>query len=126
MEIKQCPIENTVKYIGKKWTINILRDLFMGKKRFTDFLTSNKEISTKMLAQRLKELETDNIIEKKVTKKTPLTIEYHLTKKGRGLNKVVYELAVYSINTCPCDVFKKNKHQKKRAIDHAKKTFLRK
>jgi DNA-binding HxlR family transcriptional regulator len=126
MEIKQCPIENTVKYIGKKWTINILRDLFMGKHRFTEFLEGNKDLSTKMLSQRLKELEKDSIIQKKITNKTPLTIEYHLTKKGNSLNKVVYELAVYSINTCPCEVFKKNKHQKKQALQHAKKTFLRK
>ena len=59
---KCCPIETALKYIGKKWSINIIRDLFMGKRRFRDFLNSSAELSTKMLSQRLKELEKDKWI----------------------------------------------------------------
>ena len=79
MNIKTCPIETSVKYIGGKWSINIIRDMFRGKKRFSDFLKENPKISTKMLSARLKELEQNKLIEKRIVNKTPVIIEYYRT-----------------------------------------------
>src|SRR3989338_8014748 len=92
-----CPMETCMSHIGKKWSVNILRDLFNGKKRFKDFMDSNKDISTKMLSARLRELEKDKFIEKRVVSTTPLIAEYHLTEKGRALNRILYELSVFSM-----------------------------
>ena len=77
--IKSCPIGITLNFIGKKWTIHILRDLFLGRKRFSDFLKTNPQLSTKTLSIRLKELENNGIIEKQIISKTPVLIEYNLT-----------------------------------------------
>lgn len=76
----------------------------MGKTRFHQFLEANANLSTKMLSTRLKELESNGVIEKKVIGKHPVLIEYHLTNKGKGLGKILYELCMFSINEFSGDV----------------------
>src|SRR3989338_384601 len=95
-----CPMETCMSHIGKKWSVNILRDLFAGKKRFMDFMASNKDLSTKMLSARLKELDKDGFIQKKVVSTTPLVAEYSLTEKGRALNRILFELSAFSMSYC--------------------------
>ena len=109
-------METCMSHIGKKWSVNILRDLFNGKKRFKDFMDSNKDISTKMLSARLRELEKDKFIEKRVVSTTPLIAEYHLTEKGRALNRILYELSVFSMAYCCDELGKMNPDQKKKAL----------
>ncbi len=94
---KSCPIEVALKYVGKKWSIDLIKDLFFGMRHFNEFLEANPKLSAKVLSQRLKELEQNGLIVKKVISVTPLSIEYHLTDKGRALNKVIYELAVFAM-----------------------------
>lgn len=125
IEIKCCPVETAVKYIGKKWTIHIIRDMFMGKKHFSEFLEANPNLSTKMLSQRLKELEGHNVIEKKIVSTSPVTIEYHLTKKGKALNKVLYELVMFSFSECKDEVVKSGCKCSKREVESLiKNTFV--
>ncbi len=107
-EIKCCPVEVALRHIGKKWSVNIIRDLLMDKKRFKDFLQSNKDISTKMLSLRLKELEKDGIIEKIIVQKTPLQIEYSITEKGKDLGNVLFEIAMFSYKHYQSEVIKEN------------------
>lgn len=121
--MKACPIEACFSQIGKKWSINIIRDLFMGKKRFKDFLNSNPELSTKMLSERLRELEKHDLIEKNIVSKSPIMIEYTLTKKGKSLNKILYELSIFSLQQMPEDVLN-NTNMAKKAQEFAKKQFL--
>ena len=96
-ERKTCPIDKTLEYIGKKWTLIIIRDLFLGKKKFNEFLEANKQLSNKVLSQKLKELESHDLIEKRIISKTPLLAEYYLTDKGIALNKVLFEIAMYGV-----------------------------
>lgn len=105
-EIKRCPIETAFEYIGKKWVIVILRDIFLGKKRFKEFLERNPELSGKVLSQRLKELEKTGLIKKKIVSKTPLKAEYELTQKGKNLDKVLYEINMFSMENYSNEVFK--------------------
>jgi len=98
-EIK-CPIETGLKYLGKKWSFEIIRDLFFGKKRFNEFLASKPKLSSKVLSTRLKELKENRIIEKTVSNTFPVNIKYELTNKGKALNKIIYELAVFELRTC--------------------------
>lgn len=121
--IKCCPIEITLTFLGKKWAVNILRDLFFGKKRFSDFLKSNPQLSTKILSVRLKELENNGIIEKRITSKTPVQIEYGLTQKGRALNKILYEMALFSIKQSPNEVFYNAPKSTKMYVPVLKKMF---
>ncbi|MFX1310448.1 MAG: winged helix-turn-helix transcriptional regulator [Promethearchaeota archaeon] len=103
--MKNCPIEVALSYLGKKWTIQIIRDLFKGKKRFSDFLKSNPQISTKMLSLRLKELQNSDLINKTIISTTPVAIEYSLTKKGKALNSILFDLAEFSIKNFPSEVY---------------------
>jgi|ETNmetMinimDraft_16_1059900.scaffolds.fasta_scaffold166380_1 DNA-binding HxlR family transcriptional regulator len=107
MEITCCPIETAFNYLGKKWSVNIIRDMFRGKKKFSEFLKANPDLSTKMLSARLKDLEKDGFISKDIVSKSPISVEYHLTKRGRGLNKVLFEASVFSIKHCRGEVCKK-------------------
>ncbi len=121
--IKRCPVEVTLQKIGRKWTVNILRDIFQGKTRFSDFLKANPLLSTKTLSLRLKELTTVGLIDKAIKSKTPLLIEYHLTEKGRALGHVIRELAIFSIQQNPTEVFEKAPDSVEAAIDQAKQWF---
>ncbi|MFW9826910.1 MAG: winged helix-turn-helix transcriptional regulator [Candidatus Thorarchaeota archaeon] len=105
--MKKCPIEVTINYLGKKWTIQLIRDLFKGKKRFSEFLKANPQISTKMLSLRLKELQESGIVKKEVVSTTPLIIEYSLSKKGKDLNKVIFYLAEFSLRNYSDEVYNK-------------------
>lgn len=96
-ERKACPIDKTLEYIGKKWVLIIIRDLFLGKKRFNEFLEANPQLSNKVLSQKLKELEGHGLIEKRIISKTPIVAEYYLTKRGTALNKILFEIAMYGV-----------------------------
>lgn len=118
--LKCCPIEKTMAYIRGRWAINIIRDLFLEKKRFRDFLAANPTLSTRMLSLRLKDLEKCGIIAKKVVTVTPLIIEYELTPKGRALNRVLYELALFSMKEHPHEIFTKDPMAKEKTIHELK------
>jgi DNA-binding HxlR family transcriptional regulator len=102
--MKHCPIENALEYVGRKWSLTIIRDLFFGKKRFKEFLEANPKLSGKVLSQRLKDLEKKGLIEKKIVSKSPVNIEYALTSKGRALNGILYEMALFSLKECKNEV----------------------
>lgn len=92
-----CPVNKAVECLNKKWSIEIIRDMFFGKKRFKDFLEGNPNLSNKVLSECLKNLENKGIIEKKVLDSTPISTEYYLTEKGMSLNKVIYEMVLFAI-----------------------------
>lgn len=122
VKMKDCPIENALEYIGRKWSLTIIRDLFFGKKHFKEFLDANPKLSGKVLSQRLKDLETKGLIEKNIVSKSPVKIEYALTKKGRALNGILYEMALFSLNECKNEVLhKKSCH--KEAKENLKKAL---
>lgn len=92
-----CPIELVVKLINKKWVIQIIRDLFFGKTRFSEFKQDKPGLSNKVLSNCLKSMEKDGLI-KRISDRYERDVEYILTKKGQALNKIVYELSMYSID----------------------------
>ncbi len=100
----------------RKWSIIILKDMFLGAKRFNDFLQMNPKISGKVLSDQLKNLEKYGFIEKVVVSTTPLRAEYHLTEQGRGLNRFLYELMVfagtYVVPEGDCEHFKEENLKK--------------
>lgn len=86
-EIHQvCPkFEKAFMLIGKRWTGLIVRILMEGKARFTDLESSIPNLSGRMLAERLKELEHEDIVKRTVYGEVPVRIEYELTDKGSDL-----------------------------------------
>ncbi len=101
---KKCPVKVTLSYIGKKWAVELIRDMMLGHRRFKDFLRENPQLSSKVLAQRLRDLENHQIIEKTNTG-NHFTIEYQLTERGLRLNKVLYELAQFGYDNYLEEIF---------------------
>ena len=93
-----CPVDRTLNLINKKWSIQIIRDMFFGKKHFKEFKEDKPELSNKVLSNCLKELEENGLIEKRVLNTSPVTTEYCLTEYGRSMNKIVYELAMFTLD----------------------------
>ena len=94
----KCPMELAMELISRKWVIQILRDMFFGKKHFKEFKEDKPKLSNKVLSSCLKDLEEKGLIEKKVLNTTPITTEYYLTEYGRSMNRIIYELAMFTLN----------------------------
>ena len=108
--LKTCPIDNTFKIIGKKFTVHIIRNMTqLGQTRFNEFLESVEGINPKTLSARLREMEKNGIIEKRIYPGTPVRIEYSITKKGLALKPILQAMAAYSMQYCAKDVFKDGK-----------------
>ncbi|MDU0206325.1 MULTISPECIES: helix-turn-helix domain-containing protein [Paenibacillus] len=94
-----CPIAKTLDVIGTKWTFLIIRDLLIeGTLRFSDLLRSMEGISPKTLSLRLKELEENGLVERKVYPEVPPRVEYWLTEKGKRLEGVFIELKRFGLD----------------------------
>ena len=97
-----CPVDRTLNLISKKWSIQIIRDMFFGKKHFKEFKEDKPKLSNKVLSGCLKDLEENGLIEyeieKKVLNTTPITTEYYLTEYGRSMNRIIYELAMFTLD----------------------------
>lgn len=98
-ESKECGVSKSLKIIGSKWTMLIIRDLCEGMKRFGQLQHSLEGISPRTLSARLKQLENDGIITKKVFPEIPPHVEYRLTKKGQSLEKIIAGLRVWGDTT---------------------------
>ncbi len=97
--IKKCPIELVVNLIRKKWVIHIIRDLFFGKTRFHEFKEGKPDLSNKVLSNCLKDMEKNGLIHKIVDKIDKKNVKYKLTEKGESLNKVLYEIAMVTVDS---------------------------
>ncbi len=108
--MKCCPVNNTFKIVGKKFTVLIIRNmLYLNQTRFNQFLDSVEEINPKTLSVRLREMEKDGLIERKVYHETPVRIEYFLTEKGMALKPILEQMGDFSMRYCCGDVFKDGK-----------------
>ncbi len=87
-----CPVRQAARLLDGKWTTLIIRDLLSGKKRYNELLKSLSGISPKMLAARLKFLESEAIISKRIFPVIPPHTEYALTALGKKLARVIYAM----------------------------------
>lgn len=84
----ECNVEKTIRIISGKWTTTLLYQLMIGKKRFGELQRSMAGISSKTLTDRLRMLEEQKIITKKIYAEVPLHVEYYLTEKGQKLSSI--------------------------------------
>lgn len=92
-EQKGCPVARTLDVIGERWTILILRDLFLkGPRRFQDLQESLAGVAPNTLSARLKDLEARGIVARRLYSEHPPRLEYQLTEKGRTLGPVMKAL----------------------------------
>jgi DNA-binding HxlR family transcriptional regulator len=71
--------------------------MFFGKKHFKEFKEDKPKLSNKVLSNCLKELEENGLIRKEVLNTTPVTTEYYLTEYGKSMNRIIYELAMFTL-----------------------------
>jgi len=109
-QIKCCPVDNTFRLVGKKFTIHILRNMIiLNHTRFNQFLESVEGINPKTLSVRLREMEKSGLIKRHVYAQTPVKIEYTVTEKGKELKLIIMQMAAFSMKYCSSDVFKDGK-----------------
>ncbi|MGL4608656.1 MAG: winged helix-turn-helix transcriptional regulator [Trueperaceae bacterium] len=78
--------------IGKRWNAAIIYSLFHGLERFSEIAHAVTGLSKRVLSERLKEMEQEGIVTRKVVADTPVKITYHLTEKGLALREVLVEI----------------------------------
>ena len=96
-----CPIATTLDLVGDRWTLVIVRDMVMGKKRFGDFLKSPEGIPTNILTDRLQRLEAFGLLEKRSYQENPVRFEYRLTKKGADLLPALQAVCLWANRHLP-------------------------
>ena len=88
-------VERTLEVIGGKWTVQILRDLFEGTRRFGQLQQSLGGVSPKMLIARLRELEERGLVTRTLYPEIPPRVEYSLTDDGKTLKPIVESIAAW-------------------------------
>jgi DNA-binding HxlR family transcriptional regulator len=78
-----------VELIGGRWTGAVIQLLFHGRMRFAELRAAIPDISDRMLSERLRELESEGIVDRIVVPDTPVRVEYVLTEKGRALEQAL-------------------------------------
>lgn len=87
-----CSLARTLAIIGDNWTLLVLRDCFLGVRRFDDF-QQRLGVTRHVLSDRLRKLTEGGIVEKVAYHQRPLRHEYRLTEKGKDLYPVIVHLA---------------------------------
>lgn len=79
-----CPVAKAVAVVGDPWSLMIVRELFMGSRRFED-LQAQLRASPALLTQRLKDLVAAGVLTRRARRDEPSRFDYHLTRKGVDL-----------------------------------------
>ena len=88
--------QHAIEMISKRWTALILKVLMSGSLRFSELADQLGVVSDRMLSERLKDLEREGIVERRVLPESPVRVEYSLTVKGQALAPVVEAIERWS------------------------------
>jgi DNA-binding HxlR family transcriptional regulator len=106
---KFCPIRQTIRILGKRWTILIIKEIYYNQKHKLSFMELRKklgDVSAKVLSQRLKEMAADGLVNRKAdTATTPVRVYYTLTKKGKDACNILQEFKDYGLKWGGKDTF---------------------
>jgi DNA-binding HxlR family transcriptional regulator len=94
-----CPISRAEAVVGDRWTVLVLRELFMGSHRFDD-VQAQTGGTPQMVAARLKSMEADGLVERRAYSERPRRYEYHLTEKGEAFYSVILALRAWGETWC--------------------------
>jgi|TARA_B110000914_G_scaffold40133_1_gene33523 DNA-binding HxlR family transcriptional regulator len=110
-----CPISSSLEIIGDTWSLLIIRDLFLQRTTFSEFMNSPEKISSNILTNRLKKLLNFNLIEFHRDQKDKKVKKYFLTAAGIDLYPLIYNISIWSkkhldieYNNIAFDWFKEN------------------
>lgn len=109
-----------VELIGGRWTGAIIQTLLQGKTRYALIKAAIPDITDRMLSERLRSLESEELLTRKVVPESPVRVEYELTEKGRSLESSLTEIGAWAERWIPLDGEDEN-----RAIDSESKARKR-
>ena len=89
-----CPVAGSLEVVGERWTLLIVRDVFLGIRRFED-LQRDLGVARNVLQARLERLVENGILVKRPYQERPLRCEYRLTEKGADLWPVLVALLTW-------------------------------
>ena len=90
-----------VELIGARWSGAILQVLMQGPVRYADLRTAVPEISDRMLCERLRALESADIVVRRVSPEPPVRVDYELTAKGRALEPALHAIGAWAEKWMP-------------------------
>jgi len=96
-----CPVAATLDLIGDKWTLLIIRDLFVGKSRYRDLAASPERIASNILAARLERLQACGLVVARSSSERVGSSEYTLTPRGRSLLPVLQAMRDWGLLHVP-------------------------
>lgn len=96
-----CPLACSLDLLGDKWTLLVIRDLFLGKQTYGEFQKGPEGIPTNMLAERLKRLQAAGLVSKAEYQVKPVRYAYSLTDKGKDLGPVLKALVQWGLKHLP-------------------------
>ncbi|WP_428927246.1 winged helix-turn-helix transcriptional regulator [Marinibacterium sp. SX1] len=97
---EDCPVARGLSVIGDRWTMLVLRDCFLGIRRFDD-MQSRLGITRHVLADRLRKLETSGVLRREKYQDRPERFEYRLTERGKALYPVLISLIAWAEDNVP-------------------------
>lgn len=99
-----CGLAYALDIVGERWTLLIIRELMAGPRRFKDLLDGLPGISTNLLTERLKELEENRLLHRRVLPPPAGSTVYELTAIGQALEKTLLELGKWGRQFVPSSI----------------------
>ena len=99
---ESCPVCRTADVVCGKWTLMLVRDLAEGRSRFCEHERSLAGISPRTLAERLRALEGEGIVERHSYPESPPRVEYELTGKGAALLPIIDAMREFGHSHLEC------------------------
>lgn len=96
-----CPIACVLDVLGDKWTLLVIRDLFLGKRHFDEFLASPEGIATNILSARLAALTRQKLVRRTVDEHDRRRAAYELTERGRSLKTILLAAKEWGLANIP-------------------------
>ncbi len=97
-EMPACPVATTVRLIGSKWKLLIMRNLFIRSWRFNELKKNLEGISQKVLTDSLRSMEEDGIIIRTVYAEVPPRVEYTLSELGYSMKPIMDSMEQWGLN----------------------------
>lgn len=99
-----CPhFHRAIELVGRRWSGAIVYSLFDGPRYFRQIAAAVPGVSDRLLAERLKELESEGLVERSVHDGPPTRVSYGLTEAGRELEPMLSSLCDWARRRLPCD-----------------------
>ena len=92
-----------IELIGSRWTGAILQTLLQGRTRYAAIRGAIPDITDRMLSERLRSLEGEDLVLRVVTPESPVRVEYELTPKGRELQNALREIGSWAERWIPLE-----------------------